>query len=722
MGASISSSDNPENAGPQHITTNTSNTTTSTTYINNGAGAGTGAVGAGTGTGATPANSGGVMGAAARLLGAADTSNQQAQNQAVNPAQAAGPTSMLHLRQVLISDMLGLSHRASLLKENLSARGNSSSAQFEPTSRVLDVSNDIESLFVTPIALVPELVTVDLEVDRSIGDEDQEVTVVYKQDFQKPEFGAYTPDSSVLQPQQNAAEQSDSSDSDDDLGVASQRDRRQARAAKQQAQRAKAQQPRRVKTFKIDKLLVGENVFYIIVRSQENPLQLQKHAIYVNRRPWDLEGWKKHNPKASVLEKYEWFNRGAQQGYAQAQYSLALMYATKRGIDLVRWERELMERKIDGKDTDTASLDSAPSALLQPDDDSGAAHGHHSDLKDIDPTLDRGMGLSSSMEIKLHTTSASDSSSPRRRGSVPDVDDDDNGGSEPEEDWDAPDTHPGPSLEEEFVDDADAEDRELAMMRQYTWLTASARQDYIPALYRLANLYYLKQVPRERLREELAMESVRTSMQYEDRRRLTSRPSRNNQESAFSENEFYSVMAARWFEACAELGDVRSAYQLALMHINGEGVQMNFNRAKYFLDKAFVPETVAQKMIQKKFDDLKPKYQALYDFHNQGNPRPERGMNKDLFANFYVGVLCASGHSETRAEQIANARYQGKYKSEVIFDALDVNNDHHVTFEELWRHTHTRTALVPRREDQLIKAETFFKKFFESISDEHETH
>ena len=58
------------------------------------------------------------------------------------------------------------------------------------------------------------------------------------------------------------------------------------------------------------------------------------------------------------------------------------------------------------------------------------------------------------------------------------------------------------------LDELDREAAVQMIAKHHQWTSAAARQDYIPALYHLGNLYFQGKIPEEKIEEEKLLEQV----------------------------------------------------------------------------------------------------------------------------------------------------------------------------------------------------------------------
>jgi len=457
-------------------------------------------------------------------------------------------------------------------------------------------------------------------------------------------------------------------------------------------------------SYRIDNLAVGKNpIIFNITHPDADPVQ---YTIVVEREEWHRDGWKDENKggaaskkskkkRASDRDRFRWYLRGAEDGNPVAQYYLALMYA---GDDIAVIEWEKLDKRLEHQEhlirqrarREQARRERAEKERQEQRMTNAAANG------------DNGYNSSSDDENRKDDDNKDEN----------DLSDGGEWGIE----WTADDWMQSSEMQSTMAQIQNTEKireyKAQCKRLHYKWLLASARQKYTEAMYRLANVYYMNNVPKEILNEEELEDAARKKMEenrlrseedYEERSKLI-----KTSNDRMVDPSFHKQRAAQLLEETADVGDIRAAYQLAQMYVNGEGVPMDFKQAIYwFVERAGVPEVIARQAIRKKFSSLKSKYKKIFNRHDT----KKRGyVDRKQFQGLYRDMWMATGMSKAKAEKTVSSVYAGKTKSDVIFQAYDKDGDHKITFEELWSHAHTHTSLLARTEKQLVSSYRFFDR------------
>lgn len=299
-----------------------------------------------------------------------------------------------------------------------------------------------------------------------------------------------------------------------------------------------------------------------------------------------------------------------------------------------------------------------------------------------------------------------------------------------------------------------------ASLEHLRWLLRAANQQHLPAQERLAALYAREEVSRgfhadQEVRDELqqAMRaegdehgepSTPEQLDYQEESGTWYRRAANNgsREAALAMADRYlrgvgckpnfrrAILWMRkagrtleeaedtvveYFKTHAEQGDSLSALQLAKIYIDGVGVPMDFDTAKFWFMRAGKSDSYARQQVTRKQNTLRPFYRDLFRAHDaSGNG----GIDRNEFMGYYRDCLMAKGFSRRRADAETVSAYQGSIKSDIAFKAYDINGDGRISFSEMWEMRERVSTLVPSTEKHYLAAVAFFSKWKASVSRE----
>jgi TPR repeat protein len=154
-----------------------------------------------------------------------------------------------------------------------------------------------------------------------------------------------------------------------------------------------------------------------------------------------------------------------------------------------------------------------------------------------------------------------------------------------------------------------------------------------------------------------------------------------------------------------------SALQVAKMHMEGVGTEVDFSRAKWYFQQAGKDEAYIVNARRVRLRKSRPLYEQLFRSYCI-NGLDE--MGRETFSFFYKDLYMARGQTKRQADLKALSTYQGNQHCEVMFNSFDTNKDGRISFAELWNNTHFISQMQPTTDKQLRKAEAYLSRFEQS--------
>jgi hypothetical protein len=149
------------------------------------------------------------------------------------------------------------------------------------------------------------------------------------------------------------------------------------------------------------------------------------------------------------------------------------------------------------------------------------------------------------------------------------------------------------------------------------------------------------------------------------------------------------------------------------MYIDGVGVPMDFDKAKFWFARSGKSDQYAKQAVENKMNTLQPLYLELFRAHDSDG---DGAIDRRDFQGFYRDCLMAKGLSRKKADEETTSPYQGVMKSDALFKDYDLNNDYKVSFDEIWALRGKISTLIPRTEKHFLAATHFFAKWKEAMS------
>jgi TPR repeat protein len=470
-----------------------------------------------------------------------------------------------------------------------------------------------------------------------------------------------------------------SSSDEEDLGTSAESANGNSRDSHNRAQRtgvheqetkhAEPQQapPKERHSYIMSNLPVGDTKLQVTVEAQDGT---KKHYfIIVTRMRWNPEGYEAdwnsvtwdvpgarliwHEPlgaggaENAHRSKYLWYLTGAKANYPEAQYNLALMYAGDHGHVEVPVDEENMLENANAREA-AESPDLPP---VTPRAIERKNEGKWQRLGDDKSQLHHFKWLLTAAENGYKYAQYRLGLMFLRNKVNPE--------------W------------FENVDDG-AWDSGMLRTEAIRWFKAAAEQDDGPSCYQLGIMFA----------DGVGVKAnLKTALKFFE-------------ESGQAEAYFIEQLTL------AESGDRQAAYRVGQMYLDGIGTEMDHEQALLWYERSGEPTVKAKNIIRAKYAALRPHYARLfeaYDLDQDGE------IDKKDFEGFYRDTLLAKGYELNYANEHTVSTYQGKQRSDVMFNAYDHDRNHKISFKEIWGHPHTHTQLLPSNAKQLTAAVMFFR-------------